>query len=198
MACPWEGTQLLPVHTGGCPAAPGNCRCKAMCATRLLGELGNAYGRGAGWWEEGIASGLGRSVGRGKAQQRHGAVAGPARLRHLADGSTGWRTAVCVPPCTPHVWRASLQQQAALPPGVKLRPFASSPPFCTVHLARPSAPHLASYAPRTGTCILFGDGCGAVVLRASDDPSAQGAILGMDMGSDGNGHKSLNCMFSGA
>lgn len=49
-----------------------------------------------------------------------------------------------------------------------------------------------------GTCILFGDGCGAVVLRASDDPGAQGAILGMDMGSDGNGHKSLHCMFSGA
>ncbi|KAG2425157.1 hypothetical protein HXX76_013911 [Chlamydomonas incerta] len=48
-----------------------------------------------------------------------------------------------------------------------------------------------------GTCILFGDGCGAVVMRANPDPAAPGAILGMDMGSDGAGHKHLHCMFSG-
>ncbi|GLC38765.1 hypothetical protein PLESTB_001451800 [Pleodorina starrii] len=48
-----------------------------------------------------------------------------------------------------------------------------------------------------GTCILFGDGCGAVVVTANPDPEAPGAILGMEMGSDGEGHKHLNCAFSG-
>ncbi|PNW83774.1 hypothetical protein CHLRE_04g216950v5 [Chlamydomonas reinhardtii] len=48
-----------------------------------------------------------------------------------------------------------------------------------------------------GTCILFGDGCGAVLMRANPDPAAPPAILGMDMGSDGAGHKHLHCMFSG-
>lgn len=47
------------------------------------------------------------------------------------------------------------------------------------------------------TCILFGDGCGAVVITANDDPSAPCALLGMDMHSDGNGQKHLNAMFSG-
>ena len=44
------------------------------------------------------------------------------------------------------------------------------------------------------TCILFGDGCGAVVVTSTDDPCS---ILGMDMHSDGNGQKSLNCLFNG-
>jgi 3-oxoacyl-[acyl-carrier-protein] synthase-3 len=93
-----------------------------------------------------------------------------------------------------------------------------------------------------GTCILFGDGCGAVVLAAADavpeayaasDAGREGAdkaaaqaakaaaattaaegaaiptgvrgrgppgcaILGVDMKSDGRGHKSLNCVYSPA
>ncbi|GIL50777.1 hypothetical protein Vafri_6918 [Volvox africanus] len=48
-----------------------------------------------------------------------------------------------------------------------------------------------------GTCILFGDGCGAVVVTANPDPEAQGAILGMEMGSDGEGNKHLHCTFAG-
>jgi len=38
-----------------------------------------------------------------------------------------------------------------------------------------------------GTCVLFGDGAGAVVLRASDEPG----ILSSTMGSDGSGAKLL-------
>ncbi|EFJ47899.1 hypothetical protein VOLCADRAFT_60981 [Volvox carteri f. nagariensis] len=49
-----------------------------------------------------------------------------------------------------------------------------------------------------GTCILFGDGCGAVVVTANPDPEAPGAILGMEMGSDGGGHKHLHCTFAGS
>ncbi|PNH09494.1 3-oxoacyl-[acyl-carrier-protein] synthase 3 [Tetrabaena socialis] len=48
-----------------------------------------------------------------------------------------------------------------------------------------------------GTCILFGDGCGAVVVSTNPDPSAPGAILGMEMGSDGAGHRHLHCTFAG-
>lgn len=48
-----------------------------------------------------------------------------------------------------------------------------------------------------GTCILFGDGCGAVVMQASEDDSTPCALLGMDMHSDGNGQKHLNSMFLG-
>jgi len=44
------------------------------------------------------------------------------------------------------------------------------------------------------TCILFGDGSGAVVLTATDEPCS---LLGLDMHSDGSGQKSLNCMFQG-
>jgi 3-oxoacyl-[acyl-carrier-protein] synthase-3 len=46
-----------------------------------------------------------------------------------------------------------------------------------------------------GTCILFGDGCGAVVMQASEN--APCALLGMDMHSDGKGQKHLNSMFLG-
>ena len=44
------------------------------------------------------------------------------------------------------------------------------------------------------TCILFGDGCGAVIVTATDGPCG---LLGLDMHSDGNGQKSLNCLFAG-
>lgn len=37
------------------------------------------------------------------------------------------------------------------------------------------------------TCILFGDGCGAVVLRARDDGDGSCGLLGMDMHSGGQG-----------
>ena len=39
-----------------------------------------------------------------------------------------------------------------------------------------------------GTCILFGDGAGAVVLKASDAP---GGVLASDLRSDGSGHDLL-------
>jgi 3-oxoacyl-[acyl-carrier-protein] synthase-3 len=38
------------------------------------------------------------------------------------------------------------------------------------------------------TCVLFGDGAGAVVLQASDQP---GGLLGMDLYSDGNGFEAI-------
>jgi 3-oxoacyl-[acyl-carrier-protein] synthase-3 len=41
-----------------------------------------------------------------------------------------------------------------------------------------------------GTCILFGDGAGAVVLTSHDGPCA---LLGSDMSSDGSGYCNLNC-----
>ncbi|CAM6097198.1 unnamed protein product [Calypogeia fissa] len=41
-----------------------------------------------------------------------------------------------------------------------------------------------------GTCILFGDGAGALVLQASDDD--QDSLLGFDLHSDGNGQKHLS------
>ncbi|KAI7838752.1 hypothetical protein COHA_007545 [Chlorella ohadii] len=46
------------------------------------------------------------------------------------------------------------------------------------------------------TCILFGDGCGAVVLTARD--GGECGLLGLDMHSDGNGMRHLNCAYSGA
>lgn len=48
-----------------------------------------------------------------------------------------------------------------------------------------------------GTCILFGDGCGAVVVSASPD-GAPCSLLGVDMHSDGSGQKSLHAMYSGS
>lgn len=47
------------------------------------------------------------------------------------------------------------------------------------------------------TCILFGDGCGAVVVSANSDASAPCCFLGQDMHSDGNGQKNLNAFFAG-
>ncbi|KAI8465133.1 MAG: thiolase-like protein [Monoraphidium minutum] len=48
-----------------------------------------------------------------------------------------------------------------------------------------------------GTCILFGDGCGAVLVSAAP-PGAPCALLGVDMHSDGSGQKSLNAVYSGS
>lgn len=48
-----------------------------------------------------------------------------------------------------------------------------------------------------GTCILFGDGCGAVVITAHEDPSAPCSLLGIEMHSDGKGQKHLNALFGG-
>lgn len=48
------------------------------------------------------------------------------------------------------------------------------------------------------TCILFGDGSGAVVLRANDEVGAECGLLSIDMHSDGKGMKHLNCSFCGA
>jgi len=48
-----------------------------------------------------------------------------------------------------------------------------------------------------GTCILFGDGCGAVVVTATPDQQQPCSLLGVDMHSDGNGQKSLNAVFTG-
>lgn len=47
------------------------------------------------------------------------------------------------------------------------------------------------------TCILFGDGCGAVVVQANEGSDASCAVLGMDMHSDGNGQRHLNALFAG-
>eukprot|EP00887_Chlorella_sp_A99_P007979 scaffold12.g7979.t1 len=48
-----------------------------------------------------------------------------------------------------------------------------------------------------GTCILFGDGCGAVVLTPQEDPDAPCALLGMDMHTDGGGMRHLNSIYCG-
>lgn len=48
-----------------------------------------------------------------------------------------------------------------------------------------------------GTCILFGDGCGAVVVQSAD-AGAPDSLLGHKMASDGGGMKHLNAPFRGA
>lgn len=65
---------------------------------------------------------------------------------------------------------------------------------------KPAAVHniimmVLSFLP-AGTCILFGDGCGAVLLSAAPDGQPC-SLLGVDMHSDGNGQKSLHAMYSG-
>lgn len=47
------------------------------------------------------------------------------------------------------------------------------------------------------TCILFGDGCGAVVVQAAAEEEAPCGLLGMNMHSDGKGQKHLNALFAG-
>lgn len=46
------------------------------------------------------------------------------------------------------------------------------------------------------TCILFGDGAGAIVLTATDD-EAEAGILGSSAHSNGSGYKELNCGYGG-
>ena len=46
-----------------------------------------------------------------------------------------------------------------------------------------------------GTCILFGDGCGAMVLTSTPDPS-DCCLLGFDMHSDGTGNHNLTAQFA--
>ena len=46
-----------------------------------------------------------------------------------------------------------------------------------------------------GTCILFGDGCGAMVLTSTPDPS-DCCLLGFDMHSDGTGNHNLTAKFA--
>lgn len=45
-----------------------------------------------------------------------------------------------------------------------------------------------------GTCILFGDGCGAVVIQAAEEGESC-AVLGHKMMSDGTGGKHLTSCF---
>jgi 3-oxoacyl-[acyl-carrier-protein] synthase-3 len=47
------------------------------------------------------------------------------------------------------------------------------------------------------TCILFGDGAGAVVLQASSPESPQNNLLGFEMRSDGKGNEFLNINYLG-
>jgi len=47
------------------------------------------------------------------------------------------------------------------------------------------------------SCILFGDGAGAVVLSATDEP-AEAGILGSSAHSNGLGQKQLNCVYEGS
>ncbi len=50
----------------------------------------------------------------------------------------------------------------------------------------------------TGTCILFGDGCGAVLLQAAPTGDTQGCnLLSFSMNSDGAGQKNLHAMYCG-
>lgn len=48
-----------------------------------------------------------------------------------------------------------------------------------------------------GTCILFGDGCGAVVVQSAAD-GAPDSLLGHKMASDGGGMRYLNAPFRGS
>lgn len=47
------------------------------------------------------------------------------------------------------------------------------------------------------TCILFGDGAGAVVLQASSDSKPANNLLGFEMRSDGKGNEFLNINYLG-
>lgn len=56
-----------------------------------------------------------------------------------------------------------------------------------------SITHLVDFTDRT-TCVLFGDGAGAVVLEAAEEPG----VLGIDLGCDGNGADFLTIPAGGA
>lgn len=47
------------------------------------------------------------------------------------------------------------------------------------------------------TCILFGDGAGAIVLQAANTENNQNNLLGFEMRSDGKGNDLLNINYSG-
>lgn len=47
------------------------------------------------------------------------------------------------------------------------------------------------------TCVLFGDGAGAVVLESADDKENTSDILAVSLGSDGTGKESLMCEIKG-
>lgn len=50
----------------------------------------------------------------------------------------------------------------------------------------------------TGTCILFGDGCGAVLVQAAPSGDSQGcSLLSFSMNSDGAGSKHLHARYCG-
>lgn len=53
--------------------------------------------------------------------------------------------------------------------------------------------HLVDFTDRS-TCVLFGDGAGAVVLEASDEPG----VLGIDLGTDGSGADVLSVPAGGS
>lgn len=46
------------------------------------------------------------------------------------------------------------------------------------------------------TCVLFGDGAGAVVMKAAET-DAEAGVLGFEMHSDGSGRQNLNLAYSG-
>ena len=54
---------------------------------------------------------------------------------------------------------------------------------CVLIIGAESLSRLTNWTDR-GTCVLFGDGAGAVVLEASDRP---GGVLTSDLGADGSG-----------
>lgn len=56
-----------------------------------------------------------------------------------------------------------------------------------------SITHLVDFTDRT-TCVLFGDGAGAVVLEAAEEPG----VMGIDLGCDGNGAEFLTVPAGGA
>lgn len=49
----------------------------------------------------------------------------------------------------------------------------------------------------TGTCILFGDGCGAVLVQAAPSGESGCSLLSFSMNSDGAGAKHLHALYCG-
>ncbi|MCO5564955.1 hypothetical protein L7F22_018625 [Adiantum nelumboides] len=77
--------------------------------------------------------------------------------------------------------------------GIRNRRVLSGGGFCNVLVIGADA--LSRYVDWTdkGTCILFGDAAGAVVLQAASDD--QDSLLGFDFHSDGQGQKHLHVRF---
>jgi 3-oxoacyl-[acyl-carrier-protein] synthase III len=98
-----------------------------------------------------------------------------------------------------HSVRALQQHPACGRPATGNRAHPSphtQPPAAPIAPRSPPPTHPSPRHP-AATCILFGDGCGAVVVSAAPDGQTCG-LLGMSMHSDGNGQKSLNALYSGA